>query len=199
LFISKNSNKQRLKYIKELESYKELMDYLKKGEYDYDSKLGLAKEFNQIKDKLQKETIPFSTYYAERLEWWEKKFDKKPERHGIIVKLINGTKIKRYINGNLVEATNDYVTLCNEIKQLGTLTIEDKNYGTIMKEAILSIDIFEGHPESYSDSEIEQWAKEQLDKEVQNWRVVKENDGIKIPYDNHLTHINGLSTNISGD
>jgi hypothetical protein len=191
-----NKNKEYQKYIAQLQSERDKLKNQKAYPVNTEKK------------------VKFFTYYAERLEWWKKKFDKKPEPHKLRIDYEGDYEFVIKDNMEDIEKTLLEFTEAKDFIEIMDCETGQEIYVPVNK--VSSYTVIPGHPNKYSDSEIEQWAKEQLDKEVQNWRVVKENDGIKIPYDNHLTHIqkitelqnwynkqlnqrNGISTNISGD
>jgi hypothetical protein len=121
--------------------------------------------------EMQKNLASFSTHYAERLEWWKGQFDKETKPH-----------IARFVLKNQIR----------EIKFKSDAEFEDNKHiyavalgpgnGTtfwidgllVPRESIISIDFIQGHPEPYTNEEITAWAKEQLEKEMKEWKVVKE-------------------------
>jgi len=144
----------------------------------YQDVLGLRNEY----DSLIENQIPFSAYYAERLEHWKGKFDKIPLKHYVTLsyKESSITKVLSMRFNTIEEATDkfnewnrfriadagikEYFTDGSETPGL-TIVVAAKNVETIKLEP--------GHPDPYTPEEIEAWAKEQLEKEMQGWKVVK--------------------------
>jgi hypothetical protein len=154
--------------------------FISKSEYNHLQEViqNQAKSMDGYNQRLideQDKYISFSTYYAERLEWWKKQFDKEPEPHRT---RINTNDIPIWVNyNNRSEQIEEFDLLLKAVninQPAFTITNDDGRNETILISAIVSIEQFDGHPEPYSDSEIESWAKEQLEIEMKNWKVVKE-------------------------
>jgi hypothetical protein len=122
-----------------------------------------------------KKQIPFSDYYAERLEWWKKQFDKEPEPYRIRINT-NNTPIwvEHTSKAEQMEEFDLLLKTINAKQNVFTVINDDDRPETILISSIVSIEQFEGHPEPYTDEEVTVWAKEQLEKEMQGWKVVRE-------------------------
>lgn len=130
---------------------------------DENNKKLIDDQATKIKGLLDSQ-VPFSTYYAERLEWWKKQFDKEPEKCHIKYELQTGEIIKQYFDSP--RAMREEFEEENQQIAIGD-TILFRQF--IVKQTPIS-----GHPSPYNDDEITVWAKEQLDEEMQGWKVVKE-------------------------
>lgn len=152
--------------------------WLKYGVFYTDN--SLLKRYDEIVQSFQPEMISFKDYYAERLEWWKKRFDKKPENHKLRIGWNDDFKIIEKNNMEAIEQTLNWFK-----KQKDFIEIEDFETNrkvVIPVNQIQDYAVIPGHPEPYSEEEIEAWAKEQLEKEMQRWKVVKEDIQIRKGY-----------------
>ena len=129
------------------------------------------KEYDEIVNRYKQETVSFSTYYVERLKWWKGQFDKKPEKHYIRF-LFDIDSFSTISFGNLEDARK-FLDEISSISNLDCFIVDDMGC-RFSKDKIIKMKIFEGHPDPYTPEEIETWAKEQLEKEMRGWMVVKE-------------------------
>jgi hypothetical protein len=129
------------------------------------------KEYDEIVNRYKQETVSFSTYYVERLKWWKGQFDKKPEKHYIRF-LFDIDSFSTISFGNLEDARK-FLDEISSISNLDCFIVDDMGC-RFSKDKIIKMKIFEGHPDPYTPEEIETWAKEQLEKEMRGWKVVKE-------------------------
>jgi len=139
----------------------------------FENKELLDRQVVRIKGLLDSQ-IPFSTYYAERLEWWKGQFDKKPEPHKLRIDWDGDWEI---ICRDHLEDLSLLLGMFKEIDFHGNIEFADDETGhklLIPKAKVKSYTIIPGHPDPYTPSEVETWAKEQLEKEMQGWKVVKE-------------------------
>jgi len=137
----------------------------------FENKELLDQQVVRIKGLLDSQ-IPFSAYYAERLEWWKGQFDKKPEPHKLII-TFTGVRCAELLEFDNMK-TRD--TVEREIRELMKNPMNSYEYGgkTYSVYHITTLEPVNGHPDPYTPEEIETWAKEQLEKEMRGWMVVKE-------------------------
>jgi hypothetical protein len=130
-------------------------------------------EYDELVASFQPETKPFSDYYAERLEWWKKQFDKEPEKHKLVIELKGEEEI---IEFDSLSDANDVLNGFREKMNNPNYKVFPSNVNgkVIAIDYVEQIFVVEGHPDPYTEDEIYWWAKEQLDKEMQNWKVIKE-------------------------
>jgi hypothetical protein len=132
--------------------------------------------------EMQKNLVSLSDYYAERLEWWKGRFHKDPKPYQVLV------------NGEIVEFNErpEAESFIMDIEKSKDSDFIEVNERLIRRESINQVKLVLGHPDPYTDSEIESWVKEQLEQEMKGWRVVKEEP-------ERLYKWHAMLTNISGD
>lgn len=117
--------------------------------------------------------IPFPALCVERLERWKERHDdmRKPEKHKIEICLIDN-RIKWIKHNDWEEICKIYLEVRENKKKEVSFYITSEE--SVMYDKVVSINLLKGHPDPYTPEEIESWAKEQLEKEMQEWKVVKE-------------------------
>jgi hypothetical protein len=139
--------------------------------------------------EMQKNLVSLSDYYAERLEWWKGRFGKKPTRHEISLYMIEGDCLKEFWSDTELWQLR-YQEIKSAIETDNTIGFDENK--TVIVKNIKYVHTLKGHPDPYTDSEIESWAKEQLEQEMKGCRVVKEEP-------ERLYKWHAMLTNISGD
>ena len=117
--------------------------WLKYGVFYTDN--SLLKRYDEIVQSFQPEMISFKDYYAERLEWWKKRFDKKPENHKLRIGWNDDFKIIEKNNMEAIEQTLNWFK-----KQKDFIEIEDFETNrkvVIPVNQIQDYAVIPGHPE----------------------------------------------------
>jgi hypothetical protein len=121
----------------------------------------------------EKKCKSFAVYYQERLEYWKEKAkdELRPEPYRIVIFLTNRTQRCREFPD---KAAHDAAFSKWTDPKSGAIVLDDGE--SIERHAVVSIvpDDGDGHPSPYTPAEIEAWAKEKVEVEMQGWRVVKE-------------------------
>ena len=131
-------------------------------------------EVKEIANKIYPETISISAYYAERLKWWKRQFNKKPEKHQLIIDMNNGSNNEVIEFENLSDAQDVLNGFREKMNTINLKVFPTNINGKVIGIAFVDlIYIIEGHPDPYTPEEIETWAKEQLEQEMQEWKVIK--------------------------
>lgn len=148
-------------------------DPAKPGDYGWSVSYQDVLDLRNKYDSLIKNQIPFSTYYAERLEYWKGKFDKKPDKSCIII-LFKDKTIKVIDYNDTEKMDEDYENIEKDLSVFEIQSIRCNGFAT-SKELVKAAQKCPAvHPVPYTPEEIKAWAREQLEKEMQGWKVVKE-------------------------
>jgi hypothetical protein len=133
-------------------------------------------EYEKIIKKFQPET----TSYAERFEYWKKHFDKKPEMHKLRIDWENNYE---FIEGlQLCYLAEELEKLKAQKEFIEILDKETEQIIHVPVNKVISYTIIPGHPEPYTNDEINAWVKEQLDNEMKDWKIIKEDKQYDSPF-----------------
>jgi hypothetical protein len=121
-------------------------------------------------NKLKKRIIPFNDLYQTQLKDFKTKFKLKPIKHMITI-ITFKEDTHKFEFTDLKEAQSYYEDLLKKWKSDIYIKLDNITIGST---GIVSIDFKEGeHPEEYTEKEIDEWAKIELEEEMKKWKVIK--------------------------
>jgi hypothetical protein len=136
----------------------------------------LGRMLEETKAKIP-ETATFSKLYEIRLVELKKSFKLKPKPHYLEIKFKDG-EVKK-VEGS-TNALEELATIIEESIDEDFIFIEERYF---RRGSIVAFEYYEGHPTEYTEIEIEEWAHEKLNEEMESWEVVvvKKSIGINFP------------------
>jgi hypothetical protein len=133
---------------------------------------GVTGERDRLKRELEElKTIKFSEKYEKRLEELKKSFNLQPSLHYLEIQFDNGKSKKVEGSMNILEELTQTI---DEAIDEDFIFIRERYF---RRGNIVSFEFYEGHPAKYTEEEIEDWAREKLDDEMDSWEVVDKKKG----------------------
>ena len=125
----------------------------------------LKRELEAAKKKIP-ETVTFKERYETRFEELKKECKLQPEPHRLEIEFEDGSIDS--LEGD-AEELREFAEGINDAIDEDFVYIKGRYY---RRDSIAAFEFHEGHPQEYNEAEIDEWADEALNNEIESWKVV---------------------------